>query len=254
MLLKLLTDPSLVEREGLVCSGHFLMLRNESTRITAFMQLRAALAGALRSSAIGELAGSVVHEINYPLGVVANYPGTMRRWLDRAEPDLRAVREAAYGLIEAAVKAGEIAARLKAIARTPSIKMSNVDLDAAIVEVLAFVEHDAQLDDLVLSTKFQVRGTSVCADKARVQQVMLSLVFRATRAMTPVSDRTKKLLVSFKRVSEDFVGVTVEDNGVSLNNEDVERIFEPPPTARTDDIGMGLSVSRSIIEAQGGRV
>ncbi|MPW23643.1 PAS domain S-box protein [Paraburkholderia sp. CNPSo 3157] len=245
----------IVSRNGK--SGFLGTLSDVTERVHAKNTLyatQAALASALRSSAIGELAGSVVHEISQPLGVIANYAGTMRRWLDRAEPDLLEVRDAAYGLIEAAVKAGEIAARLKAIARTPSVKMSKIDLDAAIGEVLALAKHDVQLHGAVLSTNLQVRGTAVCADKARVQQVMLNMVFRAMRAMASMSGRTKKLLISSERVSEEFVRVTVEDNGVSLNNEDFERIFEPLPTARPDDMGMGLSVCRSIIEAQGGRV
>ncbi|BCG02590.1 hypothetical protein PPGU19_071580 (plasmid) [Paraburkholderia sp. PGU19] len=90
----------------------------------------------------------------------------MRRWLERVEPDLQEVRDAAYGLIEAAVEAGEIAASLKAIARTSPVTMSSIDLDAAIGEVLALSRHNLASHGVALSTNLQLRGMSVCADKA----------------------------------------------------------------------------------------
>lgn len=149
----------------------------------------------------------------------------MHRWLERVEPDLQEVRDAAYGLIEAAVEAGEIAASLKAIARTPPVTMSSIDLDAAIGEVLALSRHNLASHGVALSTNLQLRGMSVCADKARVQQVLLNLVFRAMSAMTSVSGRTRALQISSERVSENLIRVTVKDNGSSLDKAHFTHVF-----------------------------
>jgi C4-dicarboxylate-specific signal transduction histidine kinase len=100
-------------------------------------------------------------------------------------------------------------------------------------------KHDVELHGVVLTTNLQLRGRSVRADKARVQQVMLNLVSRALNAMTFVSGRTKTLRITSERISENFVRATVEDNGRSLDSEDFARVFDPVPTARTDDMVHG---------------
>ena len=203
---------------------------------------------------LGELAASIAHEINQPLTAIATSGNACLRWLDRTPPDLDAARHAAARIVQDAHRAGDVIRGLRALAGKSGPQLISFNIDGAIQEVLALARTDLHRHGVELHTDLSAQLPPVIGDRVQLQQVLLNLVMNGIQAMAAVSDRRRELAISISPAGPEYVQVTIEDTGPGLDPAIVQRIFDPFFTTKPDGLGLGLSISRSIIEAHGGQL
>jgi PAS domain S-box-containing protein len=238
--------------------GYFIGTFNDITLMKqaedALGETHAALSHVLRWAATGELAASLVHEVNQPLGVIANYAGAIKHWLDRPEPNMREAQDAASRLTDAVVCAGSIISGLKVFARNPDLALSEVGISAAIREVLALVRHLFEQRSVCLNTKLPAEAVTACCDRTLLQQVLLNLLYNALESIDANSECLPHVWLTCERIDTEGVEISVADNGVGLNESSNAALFEPLSMDRKAEMGTGLSVCRTIVAAHGGRL
>jgi PAS domain S-box-containing protein len=215
-------------------------------------QLEADLAHTNRVSMMGELAASVAHEVNQPLtGIVSNGSAALR-FLAGDTPDLEEVREAVSDIVRDGKRAGDVIARIRALTKRAALPRETLNLNETIREVLAIVGDEAKKRSVVIRTQFADDLSPVFGDRVQLQQVLLNLIINAMDAMSSVEKR--QLAITTQNVDKDQVQVTVQDSGTGLDPKMMARIFEPFFTTKSSGMGMGLSISRSIVQNHGGRL
>ena len=215
-------------------------------------QLETDLAHINRVSMMGELAASIAHEVNQPLaGIVSNGSASLR-WLAGDAPNVEEVREALQDIVRDGKRAGEVIARIRALTTRTAPPREKLDLNETVQEVLGIVGDEARKNSVVIRTRFADDLSSVSGDRVQLQQVLLNLVMNAMEAMTSVGER--QLAITTRNIDQDQVQVTVEDSGTGLDPNTMGRIFEAFYTTKTGGMGMGLSISRSIVQNHGGRL
>lgn len=220
----------------------------------ALHQAEADLAHVTRVMAMGELTASIAHEISQPVGAVANNSNACLRWLARQPPDLERARESLQRIIRDTSHAGEVIMRIRAlVTKSVSVK-AKLDLNDAIDEVVAIIAPEARRHAVLVRTDLAASLPPVFGDKVRLQQVVLNLVMNGIEAVKDVADRTRELRIGSRPHGVDTVLVTVQDNGIGLKAESLERLFQAFYTTKAAGMGVGLSISRRIIEAHGGRL
>jgi signal transduction histidine kinase len=203
---------------------------------------------------MGELAASIAHEVNQPLaGIVANGSACIR-WLAGARPDLDEAREAAQRIVRDAKRAAEVIARIRALTRKAALEMARLDLNETIKEVVALAQGEMRKNRVALRLELLDDLPSVLGDRIQLQQLVLNLFMNGIEAMSAVADRPRELAVTTQNGETDQVLVTVRDSGVGLDPQGRERIFEAFYTTKPEGMGMGLSISQSIIQNHGGRL
>src|SRR5208337_1827413 len=228
-------------------------LRAEEQR-DRLRQLEADLAHIDRVSILGELTASIAHEVNQPLSGIVSSGSACLRWLARDVPDLEEAREAARRIVRDGKRAGEIIARIRALTKKAVASREKLNLNETIREVLGLVGDEAKRKSVIIGTQvgdgvFPVRG-----DRVQLQQVLLNLVMNAIEAMSTVGDRARELVITTRNIDSDQVQVTVEDSGTGIDPQMIDKIFGSFYTTKPGGMGMGLSISRSILQAHGGRL
>jgi signal transduction histidine kinase len=219
----------------------------------ALRETQAALARVTRVMMMGELAASIAHEVNQPLaGVVINGNACLR-WLAGESPNLAEAREAAQRIIRDGTRASEIIARIRALAKKTSTPTERVDLNEAIREVLALSQGEARKHDVALRTQLPDDLPPVRGDRVLIQQVVLNLVVNGIEAMQDTQHRPRELVIQAQGEAQQ-VRVMVRDSGIGLDPRAQERIFGALYTTKPGGLGMGLSISRTIVENHGGRL
>jgi PAS domain S-box-containing protein len=217
-------------------------------------QLETDLAQINRVNMMGELAASIAHEVNQPLtGIVSNGSACLR-WLVGETPNLEETREAVRDIVRDGKRAGEVIARIRALTKRTAPPTEKLDLNETIREVLVLVGDEAKRRSVAIRTQFADDLSPVSGDRVQLQQVLLNLVMNAFEAMSGVGDRARQLVITTRNIDPDQAQVTVEDSGVGLDPGKIARIFEPFYTTKTSGMGMGLSISRSILQNHGGRL
>ena len=217
-------------------------------------QLEADLAHIDRISMMGELAASIAHEVNQPLsGVVVNANACLR-WLAGDSPNLEEAREAVRRIVRDGKRAGDVIARIRALATKTATAKERLDLNEAVQEVLAFAGDQLRKNRVAVRTEFAPGLSPVLGDRVQLQQVALNLVMNAIEAMGSVEDRPRELMVRTQNDEAGQVQVTVQDSGIGLDPQSMERIFDAFYTTKRGGMGMGLSISRSIIQNHGGKL
>ena len=217
-------------------------------------QLEADLAHINRVSMMGELAASIAHEVNQPLSGVVSNGSACLRWLAGDAPNLEEAREAARRIVRDGKRAGEVIARIRALTKKISTPREKLDLNETLRQVLALVGDEATRRSVNIQTKFADDLSPVSGDQVQLQQVVLNLAMNAIEAMSSIGDRARELVITTQNIDTDQVQVTVEDSGVGLDPNTMPKIFEPFYTTKPTGMGMGLSISRSILQAHGGRL
>jgi C4-dicarboxylate-specific signal transduction histidine kinase len=215
---------------------------------------QADLAHVARLATMGELTASIAHEINQPLGAIATQATACLRWLERDKPDLARAREGLVLIEREARRAGDVVRGVRSLARRSDAQQSEVDLDNAIEEVLSLVRSEIGRHGVTLRSDLQVGNRRVHGNRVQLQQVLLNLVMNSIEAMSTTADRPRVLSVSSEPTAFGGILVTVEDSGAGLDPAIGDRIFNAFSTTKPNGMGMGLSISRSIIEAHGGRI
>ena len=220
----------------------------------ALRQAQADLAHVSRVTTMGEMAASIAHEVNQPLsGVVVNANASLR-WLAAEPPDLGEARDAIRRIMRDGQRASQVIARVRALSQKTATEKEPLDLNAAIQEVLGLAQSEVNRTRVTLRTAFAPDLPRVLGDRVQLQQVVLNLILNGIEAMSGVVDRPRELTISTHREDPDRVRVVVKDSGIGLDPDKATQIFDAFYTTKRSGMGMGLSISRSIVENHGGRL
>jgi PAS domain S-box-containing protein len=220
----------------------------------ALWHARAELARAARLTTMGQLATSIVHEINQPLAALVTSAGAGLCWLNRKEPDLDEVRALLSRIASEGRRAADVIKGLRMLARSGGPDLAKLDLADIMSQVLMLTEGALRQQNVVVQMEQLAGDNSVLGDRVQVHQVLLNLVMNALEAMSGVTDRPKMLSISSKRTENNTVLVAIADTGPGVDPAIADRIFDSLFTTKPEGMGMGLSICRSIIEAHGGRL
>jgi two-component system, LuxR family, sensor kinase FixL len=207
-----------------------------------------------RVMTMGELASSIAHEVNQPLSAVVTNGNACLRWLALNPANLDEARECLRRIIRDGSRASEVVARIRALAKKSSLEKTSLNLNDTIQDVLALINSEVRRSKIWLRTELATDLPLVLGDRVQLQQVILNLVVNGIEAMKAITDRPRELLIKSNQYESDKVLVAVQDTGIGLDPENLERIFNAFFTTKPEGMGMGLSISRSIIEAHGGRL
>jgi PAS domain S-box-containing protein len=215
-------------------------------------QLEADLAHMNRVTMLGELASSLAHELNQPIAAAITSANACLRWLARNPPDLERARAAATRIENDGSRAAEIIQRLRAFYKTGAPpKRELVDLNQVAGEMLALLRNEADRHSISLRTELALQLPQIMADRVQLQQVLMNLLLNGIEAMT---DGAGELVIRSQSTEDGLLRISVSDTGVGLPSEKLDRIFSAFYTTKPQGTGMGLAISRSIIEAHGGRM
>jgi C4-dicarboxylate-specific signal transduction histidine kinase len=220
----------------------------------ALQKAQADLAHAARVMTMGELTAYIAHEINQPLTAVITNAQACARLLTDAAPELDEARAAAMDIVEAGTRAGAVIARMRALLRKETPIETRLDLNTAIHDVLGLTRGDLRAHQISVQADLFVGLPPILGDRVQLQQVLLNLIMNGIEAMAAVTDRPRVIRLRSQTHESDKVLVAVQDSGVGLEPRHLERIYTIFITTKPGAMGMGLAVSRSIIEAYGGRL
>ena len=220
----------------------------------ALDRIRSELARVTRVTSLGALAASIAHEVNQPLSGIITNASTCTRMLDADPPNVDGARETARRTIRDGHRASEVINRLRALFGKRDTTTESVNLNEAAREVIALLLSELHRNRVILQTEFTDELSPVTGDRVQLQQVILNLFLNASDAMSGVDDRPKQLVIRTERDEGDRVRLSVRDAGVGLDPQSLDRLFEAFYTTKSGGMGIGLSVSRSIIESHHGRL
>jgi signal transduction histidine kinase len=212
------------------------------------------LAHVARASALSALTASIAHEVNQPLSGIITNASTCLRMLAADPPDIEGARETARRTIRDGNRASDVIARVRALFTKKEPAIEAVDLNEVTREVMALSLSDLQRNRIVLRSELAKDLPAITGDRIQLQQVILNLLRNASDAMADVHDRPRQLLVRTEREDGDRVHVSVRDVGVGVDPQNVNKLLDAFYTTKTGGMGIGLSISRSIIERHHGRL
>lgn len=201
---------------------------------------------------MGELAASIAHEVNQPLAAVVTNANACLRWLNRESPNLDEVRKAVQRIIRDGNRGGDVIARIRALLKKQPPANVRLNVNPVIQEIITLMQ--ANLRGVTVKTALAKSLPEVLADRVQLQQVLLNLFLNAIEAMKSVMDRSRVLRIQTQLHDDCNVLVGVEDSGPGVDATHIEHLFEPFYTTKPNGLGMGLSISRSIVESHGGRL
>jgi signal transduction histidine kinase len=218
----------------------------------ALRETEAELARVVRALSVGELATSIAHEINQPLaGVITNAEAALR-WLRAENPNLDEVQESLGFIVRDGNRAGAVIRRIREFLKKESPQTVSLDLNEVIQETLVFARSELIKRRITLRAELAAELPRVRADRIQVQQVLLNLIMNGAEAT--VAAEGGELWVASRKSAEGGVEVAVRDAGRGMKPQDIPRMFDAFFTTKSTGIGMGLSISRTIVEAHGGRI
>ena len=220
----------------------------------ALRRSQAELAHVTRVTTLGEMTASIAHEINQPLSGIVTNGNACLRWMAGDSPNLDEAREAVRRIIKDGNRAGEVITRIRALVSKTDTEKSRLDVNDAIQEVAALAEGEVRRNCVELRTELADELPPVLGDRVQLQQVILNLVMNGVEAIASVADRPRELLIYSHRHESDKVLVAVQDSGIGIDSQNLEKIFNAFYTTKSQGMGMGLAISRSIVENHGGRL
>ena len=215
---------------------------------------RTELARVSRVTTLGELTTSIAHEVAQPLAGMIASAAASTRWLAAEPPNLAEARSALDNVTADGKRAREVIARIRALTKRQAPRKERLDVNHEALEVLALTERELRGHDIVLRTQLDRTLPRVVGDRVQLQQVLINLIMNAIEAMSGVRDRPRELTIVSGQDGPKAVTVEVRDSGTGLGPKGAERVFEAFYTTKAEGIGIGLSISRSIVEAHGGRL
>ena len=220
----------------------------------ALAEAKAELAHVTRVTTMGQLAASIAHEVNQPLGAMVANAAAAERWLAATPPETARAREALRGVVDDGQRAGAVVGRVRALMKREPPREEPVDINEAIREVLVLARQEQRRNDVVVEVLLADALPRVHGDKVQLQQVLLNLTVNALEAMGGMAEAPRMLTVQSEKDGARGVLVSVSDTGVGLDPVGTKRLFDPFYTTKVGGMGMGLAISRSIIESHGGRI
>jgi PAS domain S-box-containing protein len=220
----------------------------------ALSNLRSELAHMARVTTLGTLTASIAHEVNQPIAGIMTNASTCLRMLTNDPPNIDGACVTAQRIIRDGNRASEVIARLRTLFSNKETTIEPIDINEATLEIIAVSLSELQKERVVLRQELADDLPRVAGDRIQLQQVILNLLRNASDAMSGVDDRSREVVIRTERDQGDYVRLTVRDAGVGITPQDAERVFDAFYTTKSDGMGMGLSVSRSIIESHHGRL
>jgi PAS domain S-box-containing protein len=237
--------------------GTVVDITEQKTAEDALREARAELTHVTRLTAMGELAASLAHELNQSLAAIVTHGHACMRWLGRPEPDFGEATSAIQRMIEDAKRASEVITHTRALLKKSVGERTLFDTTEMIREVLVLVRAEMEMQRIVLTDWLSENLPQVVGVRAQLQQVVLNLIINAVEAMTDVWDRSRDLVIrsaAYEFENGTGVFVAVQDAGIGVAEEDFSRLFEAFHTTKVKGLGLGLSISKSIVDAHGGRL
>jgi C4-dicarboxylate-specific signal transduction histidine kinase len=219
-----------------------------------YREVQSELAHANRVATMGHLTASIAHEIKQPIATARNNARAALNFLGKNPPDVAEVGEALTCIVNDVDRASDVVDRIGSLIKKAPPRKEVVDLNAAILEVIALTLSEAVKGGGAVDTQLASDLPRIRGDRAQLQQVMLNLIVNAIQSMRGVEDGNRELHISTARIEPEGVCVAVRDSGPGLRPESLPHLFEPFFTTKPDGMGMGLSICGSIIEAHGGRL
>ena len=220
----------------------------------ALLEAQAQLAHVNRVATMGELTASIAHEVLQPLAAVKANADACLRWVAGSPPNLDRARACLERSARDGKQAGEVIGRIRALVKRSAPTKARLDLRETIHEALAVINIEAERHQVSVGTELAAGLPPVQADRVQLQQVVLNLVMNGIDAMKSVTDRPRELLIKSQPHEPEELLVAVQDSGIGVDQQNMERLFEPFYTTKPEGMGLGLRISRSIIEAHGGRL
>lgn len=225
-----------------------------SERTAELMKTQAELGHVSRALSMGELAASVAHEISQPLTAVVTHGYACVEWLSASPPNLEKALQTARRIVQDGTRAGDVVDRIRALFRKEETVKDWFDMNDMIRELTVFLRDEALRRGVQMRTELAAGLPKVKGDRVQLQQVVLNLMINGFDAMAGLTGRPKELLINSQAADSGSILVQIADCGTGLNDETAERIFDPFFTTKPHGIGMGLSISRSIVESHEGRL
>jgi two-component system, LuxR family, sensor kinase FixL len=219
----------------------------------ALRQAQADLAHVSRVTTMGELAASLAHEVNQPIAAAVTNADACLRWLAGDTPDLEEARTAAMRIMKDGTRASEIINRIHLFFKKSTPVREPVDVNGVIREMIVLLRTEMARNSISVRTELAADVPEVIGDRVQLQQVMLNLIMNSIAAMKDV-DGKRELAIKAQRAEDEELMVCVRDTGVGLPPQQADKVFDAFFTTKLDGTGMGLSISRSIIESHGGRL
>jgi len=220
----------------------------------ALQAVQAELARSTQASRMGAMAASIAHEINQPLSAISGSAQAGLRWIGQSPPNLDEAAECFKKIRHDGKRAADVVEGIRAMFKSGETSRSLLDLNQLIAEVLRLTDGQLQRRAVVVHTNLDAELAPVMASRTQLQQVLFNLVTNAIEAMEPVINRTRVMKIKSELGSTGEVRITVEDSGKGIDPQNIDQIFTSFFTTKTEGMGMGLSICRSIIESHGGRL
>jgi C4-dicarboxylate-specific signal transduction histidine kinase len=249
-------------RDDLERTVHDLQITNEALHVEsrerkqaeeALRQAEADLARATRVTSMGELAASLAHEVNQPIAAAVTNANTCLRWLSRDQPDLEEARAAASRIVQDGRRAGEIVKRVRQLFKKDTLQREPVDINEVVREMILLLRSETIRFAVLVRVELATDLPAFMGDRVQLQQVLMNLMTNSIDAMKDV-DGTRELTIQSQRGEDGQLLISVSDTGVGLPSQQADKIFNSFFTTKTQGTGMGLSISRSIVESHGGRL
>jgi PAS domain S-box-containing protein len=212
------------------------------------------LAHVSRVTTMGELAASVAHEVSQPLAGIVTNANAGLRWLQGELPNLSEAREAIRRIIRDANRTSDVVTQMRALFKKAYAAKERLDINEAIKEIVILTQSEMRRNKVTLRMELAADLPSLIGDRVQLQQVVMNLILNAIEAMSTVEGRERDLVISTHRGESHEIRVAVRDSGIGLDPLSAERIFDAFHTTKPGGLGMGLSISRSIVESHGGRL
>jgi PAS domain S-box-containing protein len=232
--------------------GAVMDVTEGKTREEALRKSQADLAHVTRVATLGEMSASIAHEVNQPLAAAVTSASACLRWLDAQK--LEEARRSATRAIAEGHRASEIIGRIRALAKKAPPQKDWLDVNETIHEVIALARSEIQRDNIALEIQLSAQVPVILGDRVQLQQVILNLMMNAVEAMSGLSNSPRDLLVRSGTDGSEHLVISVQDSGPGIDPGSLDHLFEAFYTTKPQGLGMGLAISRSIIEAHGGRL
>jgi C4-dicarboxylate-specific signal transduction histidine kinase len=239
---------------GLEFVGTVLDITERKRAEERLAEAQAQLAHMARVTLLGELSASIAHEVNQPLGAIVTDGRACLRWINRTEPNLDEGTAAVTRMIHEATRASEVIDSIRSLAKKRPHQMTVLDMNQAIGEVLSLTRYPILKNAILLRTDLAADLRPARGDLVQLQQVMVNLIVNAVEAMAMRSEGPRELLVVSRNHGLDEIVIQVADSGIGIDPSLLQQIFQPFVTSKPDGMGIGLSLSRTIVEAHGGRL